>query len=112
MAKSARRAVALFLLCIGLAYKDQPFIHPKTKSCRSLAEALVEEIGKHPTLSRVKFSSIKINHNTISALPTDAIVKVSRRWRWGSGISKVDGLRLGDMLPSAFEKEKSSSMMG
>ncbi len=31
-----------------------------------MVEALVEEISKHETLSKVKFSSIQINPNTIS----------------------------------------------
>ncbi len=67
MAKSARRPIAGDGICIGLAFKDQPFIRPETKPCRHLAEALVEEISKHETLSKVKLSSIQITHNTISS---------------------------------------------
>ncbi len=68
MVKSARLAVTGEGICIGLAFRDQPFIHPKTESGRSLDEALVEGIGKHPTLPKYKFSSIQINHNTISVV--------------------------------------------
>ena len=67
MAKSARRAITGDEVCVGHTFKDQPFIHPKTESGRSLDEALVEGIGKHPTLPKYKFSSIQINHNTICA---------------------------------------------
>ncbi len=71
MAKSARRAVPEGRNSIGLTYTDQPFMHPKTKSCHNLVEAFVEEIGKHPTLAKVKLSSIQINHTTIIAPHAD-----------------------------------------
>jgi hypothetical protein len=34
MVKSARRAVTGNGVCVGLTYKDQAFVHPKTKKCR------------------------------------------------------------------------------
>ena len=72
MTKSARRAIAGDGRCIGLTFKDQPFMHPKANSRHSLVEALMEEDSKHETLASIKFSSIRINHNTISSPHTDS----------------------------------------
>jgi hypothetical protein len=74
MVKLVRCAIAGDGLCIGPTDKDQPFlcIHPKMMSCRSLAETRGEEIGKHPTLPKVQFSSIHTNHDAISAPHTDS----------------------------------------
>jgi uncharacterized FlgJ-related protein len=55
----------------GSTLKDQPFMHPKTKSCWSSVEALVEEISKHPALSQFRFSSNQISRNPINAPHTD-----------------------------------------
>ena len=58
-------------VCIGLTYKGSPFIHPKTSRNRDLIEAIVDEVRSHPELKDIAFTSIQINHNTISAPHVD-----------------------------------------
>ena len=71
MVPSARKAVTGDGVCIGLTFKTSPFLHPKTQRNRELIEAIVEEVRSHKELRDVCFTSIQINHNTISAPHTD-----------------------------------------
>ncbi len=71
MVPSARKAVTGDGVCIGLTFKTSPFLHPKTQRNRELIEAVVEEVRSHKELRDVCFTSIQINHNTISAPHTD-----------------------------------------
>ena len=71
MVPSARKAVTGDGICIGLTYKTCPFIHPKTTRNRDLIEAIVAEVRSHEELKNIAFTSIQINHNTISASHTD-----------------------------------------
>ncbi len=71
MAPSARRAVTGDGICIGLNYKTNAFIHPKTKHNCDLIKHIVTEISSHPELCNIPFTSVQINHNTISAPHTD-----------------------------------------
>ena len=71
MAPSARKAVTGDGICIGLTFKSSPFVHPKTARNRDLIEAIVAEIRSHEELKHIAFTSIQINHNTISAPHTD-----------------------------------------
>ena len=72
MVPSARKAVAGDGVCIGLTFKSSPFVHPKTKRNRELVAAVVAEVRSHKELRNVCFTSIHINHNTISAPHTDS----------------------------------------
>ena len=67
MVKSARRAVTGDGVCIGLTYKDQAFVHPKTKKRRELIKEIVAEIKSHDELQHNCYTSIQINHTAISA---------------------------------------------
>ena len=58
-------------ICIGLAFKSSPFVHPKTARNRDLIEAIVAEVRSHPELKSIAFTSIQLNRNTISAPHTD-----------------------------------------
>ena len=68
---SARKAVAGDGVCIGLTFKPSPFVHPNTKWNRELVAAVVAEICSHTAFDKIFFTSIQINHNTISAPHTD-----------------------------------------
>ena len=46
-------------------------MHPKTDRNRDLIEAIVAEVRSHDDLKNIAFTSIQINHNTISAPHTD-----------------------------------------
>ena len=71
MVPSARKAVTGDGICIGLTFKSSPFVHPKTARSRDLIEAIVAEVRSHTELKNIAFTSIQINHNTISAPHTD-----------------------------------------
>ncbi len=71
MVPSARKAVTGDGVCIGLTFKSSPFVHPKTQRNRELVEAVVAEVRSHKELDGIFFTSIQINHNTISAPHTD-----------------------------------------
>ncbi len=71
MVPSARKAVTGDGVCIGLSFKSSPFVHPKTQRNRELIEAVVAEVRSHKELKGICFTSIQINHNTISAPHTD-----------------------------------------
>ena len=71
MVQSARKAVTGDGICIGLTFKSNSFIHPKTSRSRGLIEAVVSEVRSHEELRNIAFTSIQINHNTISASHTD-----------------------------------------
>jgi hypothetical protein len=72
MVPSARKAVTGDGVCIGLTFKTCPFMHPKTQRNRELVAAVVAEIRSHKELRDICFTSIQINHNTISAPHTDS----------------------------------------
>ena len=73
MVPSARKAVAGDGICIGLTFKTSSFIHPKTDRNRDLIEAIVAEVRSHDELKNIAFTSIQLNHNTISA-PTPTTI--------------------------------------
>ncbi len=76
MVNSARRAVTGDGVCIGLTYKDQAFVHPKTKKCRGLIKETADEIKSNDELNTsICFTSIQNNHNTFSAPHTDNILE-------------------------------------
>ena len=71
MVQSARKAVTGDGICIGLTFKANSFIHPKTARSRDLIEAIVGEVRSHRELKNIAFTPIQINRNTISASHTD-----------------------------------------
>ena len=73
MVPSARKAVTGDGIYIGLTFKTSSFIHPKTDRNRDLIEAIVAEVRSHDELKNIAFTSIQINHNTISA-PTPTTI--------------------------------------
>ena len=74
MVKSARKAVTGDGVCIGLTYKDKAFVHPETKKCRDLIREIVDEVRSHRDLKHMCFTSIQINHNTVSSpIPTTTL---------------------------------------
>ena len=50
MVKSARRAITGDGVCIGLTYKENAFVHPKTKVCRDLIREIYSEFRSHDEL--------------------------------------------------------------
>ncbi len=72
MVKSARRAVTGDGVCIGLTYKDRAFIHPKTSHSKTLIAEILTEMQLYEELRDICFTSVQINHNTISAPRTDS----------------------------------------
>jgi hypothetical protein len=50
MVKSARRAVAGDGICIGLNYKTNAFVHPKTVRDKELIKLIVDEVRSHEEL--------------------------------------------------------------
>ncbi len=83
MVPSARKAVAGDGVCIGLTYKTNPFVHPKTQRNREMVGAVVAEIRSHKAFDKIYFTSIQINHNTISAPPTDNNLVGTPPLPWG-----------------------------
>jgi hypothetical protein len=75
MAKSARQAVTGDGICIGLNYKTNAFVHPKTIRDKELTKLIVDEVRSHEELQNISFTSIQINHNTVSAPHTDNNLK-------------------------------------
>ena len=71
MVPSARKAVSGDGICIGLNFKTTAFVHPRTGENGKLIKEIVEEVRLHPELRDIPFTSIQINHNTISAAHTD-----------------------------------------
>ena len=71
MVPSARKAVTGDGVCIGLTFKSSPFVHPKTQRNRELVAAVAAEIRSHKAFDKIFFTSIQINHNTISAPHTE-----------------------------------------
>ncbi len=59
MVKSARRATTGDGICIGLTYKEDAVIHPKTKACRDLIREIVSELRSHDEPKGIEFTSIK-----------------------------------------------------
>ncbi len=83
MVPSARKAVTGDGVCIGLTYKTNPFVHPKTQRNRELIGAAVAENRSHKAFDKIYFTSIQINHNTISAPHTDNNLVGTPPLPWG-----------------------------
>ena len=50
MVKSARQAVTGDGICIGLTYKTNAFVHPKTVRNKELIKLIVDEVSSHEEL--------------------------------------------------------------
>ena len=71
MVKSARRVVAREGICIGLNYKTNAVVHPKTVRNKELIILAAGEVRSHEELQSISFTSIQIDHNTIRSPHTD-----------------------------------------
>ena len=67
MAPTARRPVTGDDICIGLNYKASAFVHRETAHTRELVKHIVDEVRSPLELRTLPFTSIQLNHNTISA---------------------------------------------
>ncbi len=75
LTKSVRRSVKGDEVCLGLDEIARAFLHPHTTRNQGLIKLIVEEVRSHEELRNISFTSIRINHNTISAPHTENNLK-------------------------------------